>query len=141
MNIVHQKHDFGCFVACAAMLLDISYEDAFKKILPKHNYDSWSYSAWQESDLSIEKGLEVLSDLGIKVKRAKLRNVKSLKKRTSLIFLRWKTDPDLMHTLVFDGKQGKILDPLPSHIKPITKGECNRNLEAIYYVSRNNGKS
>lgn len=129
---VQQLHDNGCFIACVATLLEISYQDAFNKLFPgKAMPDPNDYGS--EVGLMVEESLKLLPQIGLQLQPAKLRNVKSLRKRTSLIVLRWKHMPDLSHATVFDGNTGNFLDP--AFEKPSSR-VYNSNLHTIYYIKR-----
>jgi hypothetical protein len=114
------------------MLLDCSYEQAFKKVFPCTKKIPSQYYDWPKSGykLTPEKALRILNRCGVKTKKAKLKKVQSLKKRTALIMLRWREMPELMHAMVFDPDDRTLLDPSSYTSVKL----CNENLEAIYYV-------
>lgn len=130
---IRQEHDSGCFIAAVATLLQVPYVEAFSRLYPGTIMPPVTdYSA--RVGRLIEESLALLPRVGIQLHQSKLRSVRSLKKRTALIILRWKYEPHLSHAVVFDGEQGKILDPC--YESPLSHSIYNRNLEAIYYVKR-----
>lgn len=130
---IHQMHGDGCFIACVAILLGISYEDSFRRLFPNKIMRTDSY--WESNiALTVEQSLDMLPHIGIQLQKTNLRNVKLLKGRTSFIILRWKNEPNLSHGLIFDGSSGKFLDPV--FYPPLNHSTYNRNLENIYYVKR-----
>lgn len=82
----------------------------------------------------IDESLAMLPRLGLEAKWSGLRNVKTLRKRTSLVILRWHDYPTLSHALVFDGEKSVFVDPL--YDTPLNHTTLNRNLFGIYYVKR-----
>ena len=134
MRLVAQNHNTGCFVACIAILLETSYEDAFERIHKKPCPPPDAYFRQHLVGLTPERSLELMPSLGLKVEKSNLRNVRSLRRRTSLILLRWRTEPTQMHGIVFDGEAGRFLDPDPMY--PITMCRMQKNLEAIYHIRR-----
>jgi len=132
---VSQIHDSGCFVACVAMLLEISYEEAFVRLFPGVRMpDPNDQQASGTVGKLIEESLALMPRVGLEPQKANLRNVKSLRKRTSFIVLRWKYEPQLSHGVVFDGTTGHFLDPC--YEQPLNHQTYNRNLESIYYIKR-----
>lgn len=78
-----------------------------------------------------------MQKFGLRLQKANLRKVTSLRRRTSLILLRWQWEPTQMHALVFDGSTGSIIDPSFSAWQ-CTMNDIQYNLDSIYYVNRKN---
>ena len=116
------------------MLLGVTYQEAFSKLFPGEYMPCPETFPDARVGRPIEESLEFLPTIGLKIKKANLRNIKSLRKRTSLILLRWKSEPWLSHGLVFDGEVGIILDPAYEETSSLRF--YNSNLETIYYVKR-----
>jgi hypothetical protein len=137
---VEQLHANGCFIACLAIFLECSYQDAFKLLHPRRKAMPPS-DIDQDNRIKVaftpEKSLQLMPKFGLQVQKSNLRKVASLRRRTSLILLRWHWEPTQMHALVFDGSTGKILDPTFAYYK-CTLDEIQRNLDSIYYVKRTN---
>jgi hypothetical protein len=131
---VPQLHSSGCFIACVAMLLEISYQEAFSRLFPNTPMPCPEQNSWASVGRLIDESLELLPRVGLEPQPAKIRSVKSLRKRTSLIILRWKNEPTLSHGIVFDGETGTFLDPC--YQQPLSHRVYNRNLENIYYIKR-----
>jgi len=133
MQRVKQLHDTGCFIACIATLLDITYAQAFERVHPGQPMpppdDYWQqHKIW----LPVEKALELMPSLGLEPIPARARNVSSLRHRTALILLRWRIRPARLHAVVFDGERKKFLDPIDYN----SIRDYQNNLEAIFYVKR-----
>jgi hypothetical protein len=134
LQLVPQIHNTGCFIACIATLLEISYQEAFERIHKKPCPPPDAYFRQHLVGLTPEQSLEVMPSLGLKMEKSNLRNVRSLRRRTSLILLRWQDEPTQMHGIVFDGEARKFLDPDPMY--PVSLRRMQKNLEAIYHVRR-----
>jgi ABC-type bacteriocin/lantibiotic exporter with double-glycine peptidase domain len=137
---VEQVHQNGCFIACLAILLECSYEEAFKLLHPRRKTMPPSdLHQWHRLKVALtpEKSLQLMPKFGLRVQKANLRKVSSLRKRTSLILLRWRSDPTQMHALVFDGSTQRIIDPSPTSWI-ISMDEMQQNLDSIYHVKRIN---
>ena len=130
---VEQLHDTGCFVACLAMLLDTTYQQAFQLVYPNRPMPA-PWDRLERVWLDPEQALNMMPKFGIHPIRASIRSVRSLKKRTSLVLLRWRTQPSLQHALIFDGETGNFVDP--SFKTSLNHKVMNRNLEAIYYIKK-----
>lgn len=131
---VPQLHDSGCFIACVAMLLKVSYQEAFNKLFPGTTMPCPKENPYATVGLLTEESLQLLPSVGLKFQPAKLRSIKSLRKRTSLIIIRWRDEPDVSHGIVFDGESGTFLDPC--YQQPLRYQVYDRNLETIYYIKK-----
>jgi hypothetical protein len=132
---VIQEHDTGCFIGCMAILLDVSYQEAFRRIHPGRECPPRD-AYWRQHQVGIdpEKAIDLMPSLGLEVKKSNLRYVRSLRRKTSLILLRWQSEPTQLHGIVFDGESGSFIDP--DFDGRITVRRMQKNLEAIYHVRR-----
>lgn len=139
---VQQLHDSGCFVACIAMLLNTTYEEAFSRLFPYRMMPPACTTecinspivCCEQVSLETNLALSIMPQFGLEIKLSNLKSVQSLKKRTSLVILRWRTCPERSHALLFDGEQGIFVDPC--YKVPLNHRIMNINLEDIYYVKR-----
>jgi hypothetical protein len=136
LKIIKQIHDNGCFLACLAILKGITYEQAFQLVYPGRTMPPKD-AIYREHDVALptEQALKLMPRFGLHLQKSNLRSVHSLRRRTSLILLRWQVEPTQMHALVYDGEAGKILDPCYDFF-PVTLGDINNNLDSIYYVKK-----
>jgi hypothetical protein len=137
LHRVKQEHDTGCFVACTAILLQVSYSEAFNRLWPNRIMPP-PENPWADISLSIEAALWLLPRVGLQLQKANIKSVKSLRKRTSLIILRWKCEPERSHAVVFDGESSRFIDP--SYHPHLSYRLYNRNLDSIYYVKKLNNQ-
>ena len=143
---VRQEHSSGCFIACVAMLLGLTYEESFRLIHPDKNpldIDRWGFPELHNpyAAFTIDQALSKLPDLGIQTKLAKSIHLDKLVKsdKTALIVIRWEDAIHAAHGLVYDGSQKRILDP--SHYQdfniassPHLLKSYGRQVEKILYV-------
>ena len=122
-------HDSGCFIACAAMLLDISYNEALKLIHPEKDIDMCY--RYDEVGLTPEESILRLTAFGLNPNPRPLRQLRNLR-RTALLYIRWRIQPELMHAVVYDAARKKFLDPgtLYPHID-----EYEEQLDSVYYFN------
>lgn len=128
---VQQEHSSGCFIACTAMLLGISYADAFRVIHPdKDPYytESWSYAVGMSPEASIQK----LVALGLNPSHRPLRQLRNLR-RHALLLIRWSCEPTLMHGVVYDAIRDRFLDPSLFH--PLKMKCYQRQLDSVWYFN------
>jgi hypothetical protein len=132
---VEQFHQNGCFISCLAILLQVSYQEAFKLVHPKRKMPASDFDQMRRWKVGMdpEKSLQIMEENGLRVEQSNLRKVSSLRRRTSLILLRWRHEPAQMHAVVFDGSTGRIIDP---SLWPSSREEIQDNLESIYHVER-----
>jgi hypothetical protein len=127
---VYQEHDNGCFIACTAMLLGTSYNEAFKLIHPDKdpfNVELWSSSIGMTPEASIKR----LVRLGLNPSPRPLRQLRNLRK-TALILIRWACAPTLMHGIVYDVVRDKFLDPCGRTLKTRV---YEKQLDSVYYFN------
>ena len=127
LRYVRQKHEHGCFYAGLAMLLGVSYEQAFKRVHPH-----LSTSALLASPLlAADQTVSVLQRLGIKHSPAKARRVRSLR-HNALIVVRWTCAPNVSHTFVYDADERRLLDP-GSKRRPWVS-DIERQIYSVTYI-------
>lgn len=124
IKLVKQKGNYSCFVAAVAMIQNISFDDAFKKVRPKKDYP-------RKGSLPVRDCFQRLSKLGINYERTNIKHISKLKKN-SLILLRWVWNPDLAHFIIYDAEQKSILDPAPDMLSIY---EYEESLFAVYYLT------
>jgi hypothetical protein len=108
---VRQDHDSGCFVACVAMLLGVTYLEAFKLVHPNRELDEYGYGfAGLEGMDPVAQAFEVLEKLNLNPRLANVKEMRHLR-RTAVVIIRWKYTPTLMHAIVFNPADKIILDP------------------------------
>lgn len=118
---VKQLHVDGCFVACVAMLLGETYDNAFNEMFPGRD-DGWG-------DLPVEEASHVLERLGFKPVRSRARRIKNLR-HDAVVVIKWKEDPSISHSAVWSSKKRKMLDPLRHYKRSVYETQ----IYAIYYV-------
>lgn len=126
---VEQIHNSGCFIACVAMLLNKSYNQALKLIHPK-KYHRYVDNRWKRVGLEPEKAIKKLPRLGLKVTRTNINRIRKLEKN-ALILVRWNYDPTLLHGLVYDHKRKTILDPGDNNL---SRKQIENQIDQILYV-------
>ena len=119
-------HDSGCFIACAAMLLGTSYDEALKLIHPER-----VIARYDKVGLTPEESILRLSAFGLNPNARPLRQLRNLR-RTALIYIRWRIQPELMHAIVYDASRKRFLDPgtLYPHVD-----EYEEQLDSVYYFN------
>lgn len=139
----------GCFVACTAMVMGISYAEAYELIHPgRAKQKIWytfgtgrgrivvhsdSASDWDAS-LTPELAFNKLKRLGLKPRYADVRNIKKLK-QTAIIWVRWEMQPDLMHSIVYDARTKLFWDPMKTvPLEPKGKRNLQRQLDSVIYL-------
>lgn len=130
LNRVQQRHNNGCFIACLAILLGKTYEEAFKVVYP--NRDCPLDYENPNVGLSPEVSLEIIKKIGLKPKKSSLTRLKSLK-RTALVLLRWRDAPTLLHGIVFDASRQIFLDPSTPTFS--NARAYQKHLDSIYYMN------
>ena len=130
LKLVKQEHYEGCFIACVAMMLKLTYFEAFMLIHP---------SGFPERvGLSREKSIDRLIQIGLHPVRLAISKPEEIDK-TALIILRWKKrrqDRVIYHSIAFDRESNLLLDP-SCRIK--TWLDCKRmaTLDSAYYFKGN----
>lgn len=142
---IRQIHSSGCFIACVAMLLGKSYEDAFALMYPGKSIHDYDIRGLTSTDIG-KAASELLEKLGCSVKKSTYKQIKSLQKysrKRALLIIRWRwgapignqasdDDPWMCHAVVFDPDTKKFLDPsgsLPRDMK-----DYQKQLDSVFYV-------
>lgn len=109
---VDNQHN-GCFVACAAMILGVPYDQAFKLTHPKRNPNDH-----RGGFVSPTRALKKLEQWGLKPRVIQIDSIRNLK-QTALIWIRWSPRSALMHSYVYEHKTKQFWDP--NVYNPISK--------------------
>lgn len=131
MRHVAQAHGQGCFYAGLAMLLGCSYVEAFRRV---HRASSDINRLFRRPILRADRVPAVLERLGLSPREVRCRRVRSLK-HDALIVVRWHEHSMYSHTVVWDSKGKRILDP-GSRVNPLSTYMVEQQLYAAYEVSR-----
>jgi ABC-type bacteriocin/lantibiotic exporter with double-glycine peptidase domain len=126
MNRILQESESGCFVACFAMLADLSYEAAFKVVFPGQ------FRTPYNGDIALDEAPNKLKQLGWKIRRIRAKHLDKLTK-DALIFITWKDEPERSHSVVWDAKQKQVLDPIPSYHR-LPHRVYERQLTTVIYI-------
>jgi hypothetical protein len=115
---VAQKNHTGCFIACVAMLLDKSYEEAFQLLHPgKNSTETYEHGFL---DMSMEATAnKLLQKLGFRSRTSKYRKFRTFQKRVNkhaIMIIRWKFDPTRCHCVLFDAEAKAFIDPSGGYI-------------------------
>ena len=126
MKRVHQKHWDGCFVACVAMLKNTTYDKATELVhqikLDRHT----------PACLPPENVPDILKRCKVQfAQRSDRRRISSFKNPT-LFLIRWSGAPELLHAVVWDPSQRKILDP--HFIEPLTHAEYESQADSVFEI-------
>jgi len=117
---VRQEHYDGCFVACVAMLLKVSYREAFEKVYPNRDF-------YAGAGLHPHLAMRKLEALGFQFSYAKTKRLSSLKK-DALLCIHWEGS-DTGHAVLFDSRAKKFLDP--AYAKHLPLSEYERQISFI----------
>lgn len=116
----------GCFIACAAMILGVPYDEAFRRTHPKRDPNDR-----RGGYVSPGRALKRLTQWGLKPRVIEIDSIRNLKK-TALIWIRWSPHSALMHSYVYEHKTKKFWDP--NFISPISDwalAEADRLKETV----------
>lgn len=131
---VHQDHYDGCFVACTAMLLGMTYLEAFKLVHPDRYVDEYGYGRAGVEDMDVPSAaFKILQKLRLNPKRANVQQMRHLR-RLAMVLIRWEHSPRIMHAVVFNPQTKLILDPAYSH--PLSLKQYARQMDAAFYVDK-----
>lgn len=101
---VQQEHVNGCFVGALATLTGQTYKKTFVKLFGK-------WDAGYFSGIAPMTNLrEYLDKLGLKHRVSSSKRFHTLSK-DALVVVTWIGNPELAHTIVWDSKARKVLDP------------------------------
>lgn len=112
LQVIAQEHRTGCFVACIAMLLGKTYNETLRILHPGES----SYTLYEHGflDMSVENAaFKALNIAGIKAHRSRFKKFRTYRKydKHALLIIRWKTDPAMCHTILYDGEAHRFIDP------------------------------
>jgi ABC-type bacteriocin/lantibiotic exporter with double-glycine peptidase domain len=103
MDLIRQVHKTGCAIASVAMMANIAYKDAIKKVLPRKK----KHADYGATIPNIAKGL---MRLGFMPSFYFKKKVKLNKIKRNAILLLQENDYD-GHAVVWDSKRKVVLDP------------------------------
>ena len=118
---VRQNHTDGCFVACVAMLLGVSYKTAYHALFPTRQDG--------KAGIQIENAFYVLKKLGFKPKPSYERRIKKLH-QNSVIIIRWIVEPTISHAAIWNARRKKTQDPLKHYSRDVYESQ----IESIFSV-------
>jgi hypothetical protein len=134
---VHQAKTDGCFIASVATLTGKTYKEAFNLVYPKRDI---RYAGTHNIvDFSLEDAIvEKLEEMGLKVRRSKLRDLNVLRRRKTpaiLLIRWWPNDPDDMehHCVVYDPDSKELIDP--AFRKPYKNRIYEKRIVGLVYVN------
>ncbi len=131
---VHQDHYDGCFVACTAMLLGVTYLEAFKLVHPDRYVDEDGYGRAGVEDMDVPNAaFNILQKLNLNPKRANVQQMRHLR-RLAMVLIRWADSPTIMHAIVFDPASKRILDP--AYYNPLSMRRYATQMDAAFYVDK-----
>lgn len=115
---VSQKSYTGCFIACVAMLLGKTYDEAFSLLHPGKNQAAMSSHGWSADSME-QKAHELLRKLGFKTHTGKYRKFKSYRERmhkNAIMIVRWSFDPTMCHCILFDADGKRFIEPSGGYV-------------------------
>lgn len=115
---VTQKSYTGCFIACVAMLLGKTYDEAFSLMHPGKDQKVMSSHGWSADSME-EKAHELLRKLGFKTHTGKYRKFKSYRERMhkhAILIVRWDYDNTMCHCILFDAEAKQFIDPSGGYV-------------------------
>lgn len=115
---VSQQSHTGCFIACVAMLLGKTYEEAFSLLHPGKKMTEMYSHGWRDDSME-NKAHELLRGLGFKTHTGKYRKFKSYRERmqkNAIMIIRWDFDPTMCHCILFDGDAKNFIEPSGGYI-------------------------
>lgn len=130
---VEQIHHNGCFVAATAVLLGKSYEDTLRLMCPGQTMQDYSHGFPSTVGAEAKLAYDTLTRLGIKLRPARERRIRCLRKN-ALLLIRWKRSPTLLHFVVYLAKEKKFLD---SWFEDSLRLEVyQRQLDAVFLIDQ-----
>lgn len=118
LQLVSQKSYTGCFIACVAMLLGKTYDEAFNLLHPGKDPIAISSHGWRANSME-EKAHELLRKLGFKTHTGKYRKFNSYRermKKNAIMIVRWSFAPSMCHCILFDAEAKSFIDPSGGYI-------------------------
>lgn len=121
---VKQLSSTGCFIGAFATCLGVTYEKAFQIVFPFREMDPYS-----NHGLHPLHAFELASRHLRGFREAKERHFTSFK-GNALVTIRWNLQPSVSHSVVWDFKRQRIIDPLPP-----SKRHSFHNLDSQIYMA------
>ena len=112
MQGVRQENGSGCFIAAIATLLGKSYSDIFGIFYPGRYM--WEVYDHGFQEMSVEQAaFDALTCVGIQGHRIEAKRFKTYarKNQHALLVIRWRSIPELCHTVIFDHESKSFIDP------------------------------
>lgn len=118
LKLVAQKNHNGCFIACVAMLLGKTYDEAFQLLHPGKKPDETYEHGFR--DMSMEATAhKLLQKLGFRSRTSKYRKFRTFQNRVNkntIMIIRWAFSPTLCHCIMFDAERKAFIDPSGGYI-------------------------
>ena len=125
MKRIQQRYQSDCSVACVAMVLGISHKQSLKLVHPRHR----KRTPYFTTDAQIVRALDRL-DLDFRLVKAiqpsRQANKKLIRSLRCSAILTVRAAPGMLHDVVWDPNNQKILDPWPD--KHFTLNDCSDKL-------------
>lgn len=135
MPLVHVDqgdHYDGCFVACVAIVMQCSYQEAFALVHPKRVFHKNSHGIKRlDPDGPIRVAITKLKRLGLSPQVSTRKRIDRLP-HTAIGVIRWSWAPELLHAFVWDAETKTVLDP--AYRYPLDIKSYQRQLATILYV-------
>lgn len=113
MNYVAQKENFGCVVACGAMVFNLSYEQARMYIPPPRREDLQNLEELNELNALVLERLQSLSNLTGNEMSALDGPPYELKEGSRYILWLETDEPNVLHSVAVD-ETGIVFNPDPN---------------------------
>ena len=122
-GIRHVDNDeYGCFVACVAMLYGLTYQEAFCMVHPRRFQNSRLGGR-----ITPDKAFQKLIEFGLEPRVIQIGTIWDLD-QTALIWLRWTPRSGLMHSVIYEHKRARFWDP--NYDRPLVPHQI-RNLDFL----------
>ena len=115
---IAQKNSTGCFIACVAMLLDKTYDEAFQLLHPGKNSTETYEHGFRDHSMS-NVANKLLQKIGFRSRTSRYKKFRTFQKRVNkhaIMIIRWKFDPERCHCILFDADAKTFIDPGGGHI-------------------------
>jgi hypothetical protein len=112
LRVVAQENYTGCFIAAVATLLGKTYRETYAILHPGKNPSLESNHGFLDMSMQ-HAAFEALKRVGIKAHLSKVKRFETYTRHSenALLIIRWKFEPHLCHTIVYDGEARKFIDP------------------------------
>jgi len=114
MKLVRQKHEYGCVIACIAMITGISYDEALKVCLPNRKSGQKIIGVMVNNCF-----FKRISKLGFKFREVK--PALSYKKDALVSILHPIYGGNCRHMIIWSKKLKRYLDPFPNRNRKMKK--------------------